>query len=53
MLTSIEINDYLIDNLRMDEDNLKSLDLKAMVEWLPDAPKKDSLQMMIKTITTL
>jgi len=48
-----EVTDYLIDNLRMDEDNLKSLDLKAMAEWLSDAPKKDSLQMMIKTITTL
>jgi hypothetical protein len=44
---------YLIEDLRMDEDGLKELDTEAMSFWLPDAPKKDSLLMIIKTINSL
>lgn len=44
---------YLIEDLRMDEDNLKGLNTRMMLEWLPDAPKKDSLLMIIKMIDSL
>ena len=44
---------YLIEDLRMDEDTLKRLNTKMMMEWLPDAPKKDSLLMVIKMINKL
>ena len=44
---------YLIDDLRIDEDNLKALNTKAMLDWLPDASKKESLLMIIKTINDL
>jgi len=44
---------YLLEDLRMDEDGLKNFDTKAMSAWLPDAPKKDSLSMLIKTINRL
>lgn len=44
---------YLLEDLRMEEDVLKNLDTKTMMEWLPDAPKKESLLMIIKTINGL
>ena len=44
---------YLIDDLRMDNGNLKGFNTKAMLEWVPHALKKESLLMMIKTINNL
>lgn len=44
---------YLIENLRIDEYDLKGFDTQMMSEWLPDAPKKESLQMVIKMIKRL
>jgi len=44
---------YLVENLRMDESSLKGLDTHEIASWLPDAPKKDSLLMVIKTINSL
>lgn len=44
---------YLLDDLRMDEDNLKQLNTHTMLTWLPDAPKRDSLLMAIKMIDKL
>ena len=45
--------EFLLENWRMDEDGLKSLDTAMMSEWLPDAPKKDSLSMVIKMLDNL
>ena len=44
---------YLIDDLRMDEESFKDFDIGSMSSWLPDAPKKESLLMIIKLITSL
>lgn len=44
---------YLLENLRMDENNLQSFNTKAMRSWLPNAPKKDSLLMLINAIESL
>jgi len=44
---------YLIDNMRMEETALKGFDTKMMNEWLGDAPKKESLLMVIKMINRL
>jgi hypothetical protein len=44
---------YLVENLRMDESSLKELNTHEIAGWLPDAPKKDSLSMVIKTINSL
>ena len=41
---------YLLDDLRMDETDLKTFDLKAMNSWLGSAPKKESLQIITNTI---
>ncbi len=44
---------YLLDNLRMDEEILKALNTQMMREWLPDAPKKESLNFVITLIESL
>jgi hypothetical protein len=45
--------DYLLENMRMEADDLKRLNLKMLTEWLDDAPKKESLFMVIKMINSL
>lgn len=47
------VSDYLLEDLRMDEDNLKALDTKAMLTWQPESPKKDTLLLIIKTLQSL
>ena len=44
---------YFLDDLRMDENDLKRFNTKAMLEWLPDTPKKESLLMIVKMINNL
>ncbi|MBO9616018.1 MAG: hypothetical protein J7619_25215 [Dyadobacter sp.] len=45
--------EYLIENLRIDEDDLQELDTKVMETWLSDAPKSKTLSMIIKSIKGL
>lgn len=51
--SSTQVNDFLIDDLRMDEDMLRKLDLEVISSWIDDAPKKSSLKMLVKTLSTL
>jgi hypothetical protein len=44
---------YLLKNLRMDEEGLKNLNVAEMRLWLDDAPKKTSLAFVIKMIERL
>ena len=41
---------YLENDLRVDIDTLKDLDISAIKSWIPNSPKKDSLSMLIETI---
>lgn len=45
--------DYLVDDMRIDESVLKDLNTNMIKEWLDDAPKKDSLLMVVKMIEQL
>ncbi|REA63758.1 hypothetical protein DSL64_04845 [Dyadobacter luteus] len=45
--------EYLLDNLRMDEHQLKELNTDAMETWLEDSPKQTSLTMVLKLLRTL
>lgn len=45
--------DYLVDDMRIDESALNDLDTDMIKGWLPDAPKRESLLMMIKMIEQL
>lgn len=51
--STVQARDYLVDDLRMDETALRGLDLAAIRSWMDEAPKKDSLQILIKTIESL
>lgn len=45
--------EFLLEDMRMDESELKTLNTEIIRSWVEDAPKKDSLQMLIKTIEAL
>lgn len=42
--------DYVFGNLRMEEEDLAKFDLNVMLGWLENAPKRESLEMLIKMI---
>jgi predicted transcriptional regulator of viral defense system len=45
--------DFMIDDMRMDEEQLQQLDTDKITSWIEDAPKKTSLQMLVKALNTL
>ncbi|CAN5162769.1 hypothetical protein BH09BAC6_BH09BAC6_16260 [soil metagenome] len=44
---------FLIEDMRIDEDKLRELDLKMIDTWTPDAPKHSSLVILTKTLRSL
>lgn len=44
---------YVFENLRMEQSDLKDFDTTQMRSWLSDAPKKESLEILIKMIEKL
>ena len=45
--------EYLVEDLRIDEDRLGNLNTRWMSEWVSEAPKKSSLVNVIKMIDSL
>jgi hypothetical protein len=45
--------EFLLDNMRMDEEKLKELDTGEMSTWLPQSIKEESLHMLINAIKDL
>lgn len=48
-----QTREFLLEDIRMDDDMLKTLDLDLIDSWLDDAPKKNSLKMLINTLQEL
>lgn len=48
-----QTQEFLIEDLRMDTEMLKTLKTNAIKNWVKDAPKKASLKMLIKTLEKL
>jgi hypothetical protein len=48
-----QVVSFLIEDLRMDEQELKDLDLQEMASWLPYCPKQKSIEMVINAIGEL
>jgi hypothetical protein len=48
-----QAHQYLLQNLRVDEEGLKKLNLEEMKLWIADAPKNTSLKIVIKMIESL
>ncbi len=45
--------DLLVEDLRIDEENLRTLDTSVIRSWIEDAPKKSSIAMLVKTLDEL
>lgn len=48
-----QVRDFLLDDMRMDEEMLGRLDVSVISSWIEDAPKKNSLTMLVKMLETL
>lgn len=48
-----QVREFLLEDLRMDEEILRTLDTSLMQSWVDDAPKKSSLEILIKTLHEL
>lgn len=44
---------FLTEDLRIDEEELQKLDIKEIKLWVEDAPKKESIHTLIKTLEQL
>lgn len=48
-----QTREFLLDDLRMDNEVLSTLETKVMELWIENAPKGSSLKMLIKALTEL
>ncbi len=48
-----QTKEFLIEDLRIDEEMLRRLKVQEISLWSSDAPKKSSLEMLVKTLRTL
>lgn len=48
-----QTRNFLLDDLRLDIDELSSLSIPTIQSWIEDAPKSSSLQMLINTLEAL
>mgnify|MGYP000988041424 CR=1 FL=1 len=54
LLRSInQTQDFLMEDLRIDIEQLQSLSIPTIESWLEDAPKRSSLQMLVNTLNAL
>jgi hypothetical protein len=51
--SSKQTREFLMEDLRIDSEVLKTLDTEVMELWIKNAPKKSSLKMLIKTLLEL
>lgn len=42
--------DFLLEDMRLDEDLLRGFDIATIHSWIEDAPKKTSLQILVNTL---
>jgi predicted transcriptional regulator of viral defense system len=48
-----QTKEFLIEDLRMDAEVLRTLETKTMEYWIKEAPKRNSIKMLIKTLVEL
>lgn len=49
----VQTRSFLLDDLRIDPEWLHKLNLRELGSWIEDAPKKESLKMLVKTLEKL
>lgn len=48
-----QVISFLTEDLRIDEDRLRGLNNQMLASWIADAPKRDSLKMLTKALSTI
>lgn len=48
-----QTRDFLIEDMRIEEDTLSALNVAEIESWIEDAPKSTSLEMLVKTLQSL
>ena len=48
-----QVLNYLLEDLRISKDRLRECDLQSMSQWVRDAPKAESLSILVKTLKDL
>ena len=48
-----QTREFLFEDLRLDEYEVRELSISTIESWLSDAPKRSSLQMLVKTLQAL
>jgi hypothetical protein len=48
-----QVREHLLEDMRMDEEDLRQLSIPAIQSWIDDAPKAGSLAMLVKTLERL
>jgi hypothetical protein len=51
--SSKQVKELLMEDLRIERDMLRNLDHKEISKWITDAPKKNSLEILSKTLEEL
>lgn len=49
----IQTSNFLLEDLRIDPELLRKFNRKEIKSWIADAPKKESLRMLVKTLEKL
>lgn len=48
-----QTRNFLLDDLRIDPEWLRKFNIEELCSWIEDAPKKESLRMLVKTLEKL
>lgn len=48
-----QVKELLMDDLRIEKEQLRNLDSQEIGAWIKDAPKKNSLEVLVKTLKEL
>lgn len=51
--STVQVRSFLSDDLRIDQEKLRGLDINIIDSWIDDSPKESSLRMLTKTLKML
>ena len=51
--SSRQVKEWLFDDLRISRENIINLDYREISKWVKEAPKKSSINMLVKTLAGL
>ena len=51
--SSRQVKEWLFDDMRISRENIINLDYREMSKWVKEAPKKSSINMLVKTLAGL